>query len=178
MGIFKKSVVLAAVLLLAACGESKITKIDGTSDQTLQHTFRQVVGDIHDPSQILQWDLDLKMLRHRYPDGEYLKVLDGKTIEGMKPLIVEAHTFFLKEHRGMMLRIEQEQLDAEKAKLDGITAQPDSNLKVVMLSQQEARVRMYTKSRDELAALTDEQFVKIYGDGASFSDYVRPTAKY
>ena len=78
----------------------------------------------------------------------------------------------------MMLRIEQEQLDAEKAKLDGITAQPDSNLKVVMLSQQEARVRMYTKSRDELAALTDEQFVKIYGDGTSFSDYVRPTAKY
>jgi hypothetical protein len=178
MGIFKKSVVLAAMLLLAACGESKITKIDGASDQSLQHTFRQVVGDIHDPSQILQWDLDLKMLKHRYPDGQYLKVLHGKTIEGMKPLIVEAHTFYLKEHRVRMLRIEQEQLDAEQAKLDEWNTQPDSNIKPVRMGQLEARVKMYTKSRDELAALSDEQFVKIYGDGASFSDYVRPGANY
>jgi hypothetical protein len=178
MGIFKKSVVLAAVLLLAACGEPKITKLDGTSDQTLQHTFRQVVGDIHDPSQILQWDLDLKMLKHRYPDGQYLKVLDGKTIEGMKPLIVEAHTFYLKEHRALMLRLEQEQLDAEQAKLDEWNAQPDSNLKPLRIGHFEARVKMYTKSRDEIAALTDEQFVTKYGDGASFSDYVRPGGTY
>lgn len=181
MGVVQKAVILTCLLLLAACGggEQKVTRIDGTSKGTAERTYKKLVYQVKDQGQQIQWDLDYKMLVHYYPDGDDLiKHLGGKTLQDLNPEIVEAHAFYLKKHRALMVSEEQKQLDIEQAKVDEWQGMPDSHTKPVMISQHEARVRMYTKSRDEILALTDAQFIKIYGDGASFSDYVRPGGTY
>jgi hypothetical protein len=175
--ILKNLVVLALVSLLAACGgggEKKVTEIDGTSKASVERTYNNLVYQVKNQGEQIQWQIDYIMLDHYYPEADkFIKQLGGKTLEELNPIIAEAHVFYLKEHRVLMVSIEQKQLDVEQAKLDEWRGMPESNLKPVMVSQQEARVLMYTKSRDAILALTDAQFVEKYGDGAAF-----PTDKY
>lgn len=180
MGIVKKAVVFTCFLLLAACGgEQKVTKIDGTSKGSVANTYKQLVNQVPNQGLQIQWQIDYIMLEHYYPeDDKFIKQLGGKTLQELNPIIAEAHVFYLKEHRALMVSIEQKQLDIEQVEVDKWRKMPDSNMKPVLLAQKEARVLMYTKSRDAILALTDEQFIAKYGDGAAFSTDKYAIKKY
>jgi hypothetical protein len=182
--ILKNLVALAMVSMLAACGggsggEKKVTVIDGTSKGSVQQTYTKLVRQIPNEGIQMQWEVDYKMLVHYYPeDAQLTKALGGKTLDEVKPVIAEAHAFYLKKHRELFVQEKQADIDREKAEVAKFEAMEDSNLKPLMIDQHEAKLRLYKREMVELLALTDEQFIQQYSDGASFSDYVRPGAKY
>lgn len=176
MNTFKKAVLLATVLVLSACGgESKTTKIDGTSSATADRSFKKMTYGM--PSgDSLKWEIEVNMLKSRYGD-EFAKRFDGKTLEDLKPDIADTKTYFIKINRERHAATEQEQIDALQVKLAGFEADGESNLKYLMIDKTKARIAMYTKSRDEILALSDEQAWKTFGCGCEQTDY-KPSGNY
>lgn len=176
MNTFKKAVLLATVLVLAACGESKVTKIDGTSNGTADNSFQKMIYGM--PSgESLQWELDIKMLKSRYQGDEFAKRFNGKTLEDLKPEIADTKTHFIKINRERHAATEQEEIDKLQVKLAEFEAQGESNIKYMMIAKTKARIDMYTKSRDEILALSDEQAWNTFGCGCQQTDY-KPSGNF
>lgn len=172
----KKAILIASFLILSACGESKITKIDGTNSATADRSFQKMIYGM--PSgDSLQWELDMKILKSRYEGDEFAKRFDGKTLEDLKPEIAETKTYFIKINRDRHAATEQKEIDALQVKLAEFEAQGESNIKYVMIAKTKARIDMYTKSRDEILALSDEQAWKTFGCGCEKSDY-KPSGNF
>jgi hypothetical protein len=171
----KKAVLIASILVLAACGgESKVTEIDGTSSATADRSFQKMIYGLPDS---LQWEIDKNMLTSRYEGEEFAKRFDGKTLEDLKPDIAETKTYFIKINRDRHAATEQEEIDKLQVKLADFEAQPESNIKYIMIAETKARIDMYVKSRDEILALNDEQAWKTFGCGCEKSDY-KPSGNF
>ena len=170
----KKAILIASFLILAACGEAKITKIDGTSNATADRSFQKMIYGM--PSgDSLQWEIDFNMLKSRY--DEFAKRFNGKTLEDLKPEIADTKTYFIKINRDRHAATEQKEIDGLQVKLAEFEAQGESNIKYVMIAETKARIDMYTKSRDEILALNDEQAWKKFGCGCEKTDY-KPSGNF
>jgi hypothetical protein len=168
MRTFKNAVVLVSVLLLAACGgsnadESKVTKVDGTSNATAKRSLEKMVNTMPDAESI-QWQTDVAMLGSRYPEGEeFSKRFGGKTLEELKPAIAEAKTYFINTNRERVVAAVQVDIDEQQAKLAGFESTPDSNTKNMMIAKTKGKIIERTQARDAVLALTDDQFFSEYG---------------
>lgn len=173
----KKGILIASFLILAACGEAKITKIDGTSNATAEQTFQLLTRGMKD-GESLQWRWDFNMLKSRYSEGDqFAKKVDGKTLDKLKPDIAEAKTYFININRKRHAATEQAEIDALQVKLAGFEAQGESNIKYLMIAQTKARIDMFTKARDEILALNDEQAWEMFGCSCEQSDY-KPSGNF
>lgn len=173
----KKAILIVSFLILAACGEAKITKIDGTSNATAEQTFKVLTKGMKD-GESLQWRWDFNMLKSRYSEGDqFAKKVDDKTLDELRPDIAETKTYFIKINRERHAATEQAEIDKLQVKLAGFEADGESNLKYIMIAQTKARIDMYTKSRDEILALNDEQAWKKFGCGCEQTDY-KPSGNF
>lgn len=168
MRTFKNAVVLASVLLLAACGgggESKVTKIDGTSNATAQRSLDKMIKTMPDNASI-QWQNDVAMLKSRYPEGdEFAKQFGGKTLDELKPAIAEAKAHYIKFNRDRNAAEVQADIDELKVKLESFQGSPESNTRNIMIAQTEAKMAARTKARDAILAMNDDQAWAEFGCG-------------
>ncbi|MDP9653501.1 UNVERIFIED_ORG: hypothetical protein J2W87_001410 [Pseudomonas putida] len=172
----KKSLLLATFLVLAACGPS-VPKIDGASNAMAYRSLEKIINTMPDGESI-QWQTDVVMLKSRYSaDEEFSKKFGGKTLEELKPAIAETKTYFIKINRDRHAAIEQKEIDDLQVKLAEFEAQDESNTKYRMIAKTKANIDMYTKSRDQILALNDEQVWDKFGCGCEKTDY-KPSGNF
>jgi hypothetical protein len=161
MRTYTKAMVMISFLLLAACGgsgETKVTKIDGTSNATAEQSLRKMLYGMKDQESI-QWQNDIRLIKSRY-EGDFGKMVAGKSLEDLRPMIDDSRKYWVERSRALHIGIEQKEIDSLQAKLK---EQTDLGVNSVITSKTEARIRMYEKSIEEMKALSDEDVLKTYG---------------
>jgi hypothetical protein len=178
MRTFNKAVVLTSLLLLAACGgeqaqaPAKLTKIDGTSNRTAELTYEKLRHEIKDTTANLQASADLAMLKLRFSEGDQLaKAIGGKTLEELKPLIAETHVFSLNRVRDGIVKDVMAPIPELQAKLDKwnvlLKNDPNSLIAPPQISKIEAQIKAQTQLKEQILALSDEEFAKQYSGSYS-----------
>ncbi|VVP59743.1 hypothetical protein PS850_06124 [Pseudomonas fluorescens] len=134
-----------------------------------QRSLDKMINTMPDGESI-QWQNDVAMLKSRYSEGDqFAKRFGGKTLEDLKPDIADTKTYFIKWNRDRHAAVEQKEIDELQVKLTGFESSPESNIKYVMIAQTKSRIEMYTKSRDSILALSDDQAWAEFGCGCEQS---------
>jgi major membrane immunogen (membrane-anchored lipoprotein) len=158
---FKKSLVMISFLLLAACGgsgETKVTKIDGSSNEAADQSIRKMLYGMKDQESI-QWEDDIRLIKKQYKN-DYGQKLAGKRLEDLRPMIADSKTYWSQHTREILIADNQKEIDSLQAKLE---QQKAVNVPATIISETESRIHNYQKIIGDLKALTDEQVFEMSG---------------
>lgn len=177
----KKAVLVASLVMLAACGESKITEVDGTTVQTADMTLKAMGKGLSEHDSV-NYLVAIRMLHSRYDNAEFGKKLDGMDMDDVQKEIAATKAYFIDLNRERFVKIEQVQIDRLQAKVDRVTEiqrsmKPDFDPEThVYTSDDIARIRQLKLRQEEYRTQDAEEFYKTHGCGCEQSS-VRPTAK-
>ena len=181
MQFVKKLVLALSVVMLAACGESKITKVDGTSVQTADMTLKAMGKGLSEHDSV-NYGVAIRMLHSRYDNAEFGKKLDGMNIDEVYKEIADTKAHFIALNRERFVQIEQVHIDKLQQKVDRVTAlqretKPDFDPETHVYTRLDIASIREAQRRQELYRTQDaEEFYKEHGCGCEQSS-VRPTAK-
>lgn len=178
----RKMVLALSVVMLAACGESKITKVDGTSLQTADQTLRAMGKDLSQGESI-NYLVDVKMLHSRYSNAEFGKKLDGMDMEEVRKEMASTKAYFIDLNRNRFIKIEQDEIDRLSEKVARTTElhkatdsafDPETS---IWTSKDLSKISQLQARQEEYRTQTDADFFDIHGCGCEAST-MPPTAKF
>lgn len=177
----KKAVLIASLVMLAACGESKVTKVDGTSLLSADQTLKAMGKDLSEHDSI-NYLVDVRMLHSRYSNAEFGKKLDGMDMEEVRKEMASTKAYFIDLNRKRFIKIEQDEIDRLSAKVAAVSAlrttdkdfDPETS---VWTAQDIARIKERQRRQEEYRTQTDDEFFSEHGCGCEASS-MPPTAKY
>lgn len=118
----KKLALAFSIVMISACGPSKITKVDGTSVATADQTLRAIEKGLNlNENDQIAYEVDVQMLHYRYEGMEFAKVLDGKDIDGIRAEVASTRAFFLDRNRKRFAADEQVTIDKLTEKVAAMT---------------------------------------------------------
>lgn len=180
----KKLVLTLSVVMLAACGESRVTRVDGTSVATADQTLRAIEKGLKlNENDQIAYEVDVKMLHSRYEGMEFAKVLDGKDIDGIRAEVADTKAYFIERGRKRFAETEQATIDSltEKvAKMTELRNQMESNFDPetsVWTAADISRIKQAKERQHVYLTQDSEEFWKEHGCGCSKSN-MPATAKY
>lgn len=177
----KKLVLALSIVMLAACGESKITKVDGSSLLTADQTLKAMGKDLSQGESI-NYLVDVRMLHTRYSNAEFGKKLDGMDMEEVRKEMASTKAYFIDLNRKRFIKIEQYEIDRLNAKVAAVSAlrttdedfDPETS---VWTAQDIARIKERQRRQEEYRTQTDDEFFSVHGCGCEASS-MPPTAKF
>lgn len=174
----KKLALAFSIVMLSACGPSKVTKVDGTSVATADQTLRAIEKGLNlNENDQIAYEVDVQMLHYRYQGMDFAKALDGKDIDGIRAQVADTKAYFLAINRKRFADAEQVTIDnlTEKvAKLTELRKQMETNFDPetsVWTSGDLSRIKQ-AKERQQMYLTQDgDEFWKIHGCGCETSIY-------
>jgi hypothetical protein len=168
----KKFAFALSLAMLAACGPSQVTKVDGTSVATADQSLRAIEKGLKlNENDQIAYEVDVQMLHYRYEGMEFAKVLDGKDIDGIRAEVANTKAYFLAENRKRHVAIEQKKIDDLNEKIASVSdgrrkMEPDFDPETsVWTSGDLARVKHYKELQQTYMTMDAEEFWKEYGCG-------------
>lgn len=167
----KKIALALAVVMLTACGESKVTEIDGTTSASADQSLKAMMKGMKD-NEYLEMAGNIKMLHSRYKGEEFAKVLNGKDMEEFNAEVADTKKFFIqrgKERATAELQADIDDLLRKNAEFTEVRVQggdtsfdPTSH---PFTSKNLSRIENYKQEQATLASLSDDAYWKEYGCG-------------
>ncbi|WP_408601774.1 hypothetical protein [Pseudomonas sp. PLMAX] len=178
----KKLVIALSVVMLAACGEAKITKVDGTSVTTADQTLKAMGKGLSEHDSIT-YLVNIRMLHSRYESAEFAKKLDGMDMDEVRKEMASTKAHFITLNRERFVQIEQVHIDKLQQKVDKVTAlqretKPDFDPETHIYTRLDiASIRAAQRRQEEYRTQSDEKFFSIHGCGCETSTMPK-TAKF
>lgn len=167
----KKAVLVASMIVLAACGESKITEVDGTTSASADQSLKAMMKGMKD-NEYLQMAGDIKMLHARYPGEEFGKALNGKDMDGFNAEVADTKKFFIqrgKDRSNTEIQAEIDELVQKNKEFTDFRIQSgDTSFDPAnhpFTSKNLSRIENYKQKQAALASLSDDDYWKEYGCG-------------
>lgn len=178
----KKLALALSVVMLAACGESKITKVDGTNVTTADQTLKAMGKELNQNDSI-EYLVNIRMLHSRYDDAEFAKKLDGMDMAEVKQEFAATKSHFIDLNRERFVQIEQVEIDRLTDKVARVSEgrrKMEENFDPttsIWTASDLARIEELKRRQVEYRTQDAEEFFKIHGCGCMKSQ-LPPTAKY
>lgn len=178
----KKLILALSVVMLTACGESKITEVDGSSLLTADQTLKAMGKDLSQGESI-NYLVDIRMLHSRYSDAEFGQKLDGMDMKEVRKEMADTKAYFIDINRKRFIKIEQDDIDRLSEKVAKVSElrraqekdfDPETS---VWTANDLAKIRQLKARQEEYRTQTDQEFFDIHGCGCLKSS-MPPTAKY
>jgi len=177
----KKLVIALSVVMLTACGESKITTVDGTTVLTADQTLKAMGKELSQNDSI-EYLVNIRMLHSRYDDAEFAKKLDGMDMDEVKAEFATTKAYFIDRNRERFVQIEQKEIDRLTDKIARVSEnrrQMEDNFDPttsIWTSGDLARIEVLKRRQDVYRTQDAEAFFKEHGCGCEKS-HLPPTAK-
>lgn len=175
----KKLLLVASLLALTACGDSKVTEIDGSSTAMADQSLKAMMQGMKN-SDRYNMEVDIKMLHARYTGEEFAKALGGKDKDEFQKEVAGTRLYFIGKGREREIADSQKEIDAFETQIKEWTDLKLQN-RPDFVAADDVFVQGWTKKADlirtrqaQVAALSDDAFWKEYGCGCSESSIVRP----
>jgi hypothetical protein len=161
--------------MLAACGESKVTKVDGSSVSAADASLKKMMQGMKD-DQYIQVANDFKMLHSRYKGDEFLKVVGGKDLDGLKAEAADTKAYFIAKGRERFIQKDQDEIDRLQARVDSLIenfkSRPDFDPETnAYTSGDLAKIRLIKERQEGYKTQDSEEFWKEHGCGCYESQY-------
>ncbi|AYN11797.1 hypothetical protein [Pseudomonas putida] len=167
----KKIALALAVVMLTACGESKVTEIDGTTSASADQSLKAMMKGMKD-NEYLEMSGNIKMLHSRYPGEEFGKALNGKDMDGFNAEVADTKKFFIqrgKERATAALQTDIDELTQKNQEFTEFRIQSgDTSFDPAnhpFTSKNLSRIENYKQKQATLASLSDDAYWKEYGCG-------------
>lgn len=174
MHFVKKLLLALSIVMLAACGESKITKVDGTTVTTADQTLKAIGKELSEHDSI-NYLVDIRMLHSRYSNAEFGKKLDGMDIEEVRKEMASTKAYFIDLNRERFVKIEQIQIDKLTDKVAKVselrrTMETDFDPETsVWTARDLSAIRELQRRQEEYRTQSADEFFKIHGCGCEKS---------
>jgi len=174
MQFVKKLVLALSIVMLAACGESKITKVDGTTVTTADQTLKAMGKELSENDSI-NYLVDIRMLHSRYSNADFGKKLDGMDMEEVRKEMASTKAYFITLNRERFVKIEQVTIDKLTEKVARVSELRRSMEKdfdpetSIWTSGDLALIRELQRRQEEYRTQTDDEFFNIHGCGCEKS---------
>ncbi|MBF8766358.1 hypothetical protein IR009_14140 [Pseudomonas putida] len=167
----KKIALALAVVMLTACGESKVTEVDGTTSASADQSLKAMMKGMKD-NEYLEMAGNIKMLHSRYPGEEFGKALNGKDMDGFNAEVADTKKFFIqrgKERSNTEIQAHIDELVQKNKEFTDFRIQsgdtsfnPENH---PFTSKNLSRIENYKQKQATLASLSDDAYWKEYGCG-------------
>lgn len=177
----KKLVLALSVVMLAACGESKITKVDGTNVTTADQTLKAMGKELNQNDSV-NYLVDIRMLHSRYDNAEFGKKLDGMNMSEVRKEMAATKAYFIDLNRERFVKIEQVEIDRLTDKVARISEHrrsmesdfdPETS---AWTSGDLQKIRQLQARQETYRTQPADEFFKEHGCGCEKSS-MPPTAK-
>ncbi|SCX25051.1 hypothetical protein SAMN03159437_02627 [Pseudomonas sp. NFACC25] len=158
----KKLVLALSIVMLAACGESKVTKVDGSSLLTADQTLKAMGKDLSQGESI-NYLVDIRMLHARYNNAEFGKKLDGMDMEEVRKEMASTKAYFIDLNRKRFIKVEQDEIDRLTAKVENMsqlrqTMEKDFDPETSVFTAPDlARIKERQRRQEEYRTQTDDE---------------------
>lgn len=164
----KKLLLVASFLALTACGDSKVTEVNGASTALANKSINEMMMGM-DGQERFKIEIDLKMVKARYKGEEFAKVMAGKNLDEVKQEIADTRKYFTAQVRDKFRadnesdaahveKQKQEWIDLKLSTRPNFVAEDD--IFVVGFLNDLRNIKLRQEQQD---ALTDDEFFKKHG---------------
>lgn len=159
---FCKVALIVSFLALGACGESKVTAIDGTSPSTAKASITQIKMSLKGAERDT-FEADLIRIQKQYKNpAEFAKALDGKDVAGVHEVGKGSWKYLLDKSRAVQTADIEKSRDEAKEKVDYLLKNDPRGEQAPLYGVLKPRLDMYEAKLAEMKGLSDEEFVKKY----------------